>query len=126
MDHLPLSLLSHALGGRCVRVGHLLAIAVMGLVTTGCQTFPRPQRTVAKQAMLAATCQPDGQPLPAKELAKVSLPPYVIEPPDILLVDALRVVPKPPFRVQSFDVLQVMVEGTLLDQPINGLFAVEP
>jgi polysaccharide export outer membrane protein len=50
----------------------------------------------------------------------------VIEPPDILLVDALRVVPKPPFRIQSFDTLQVIVEGTLLEQPINGLYVVEP
>jgi polysaccharide biosynthesis/export protein len=126
MNHRPLSLPSRAVGVGCLRVGHLLAIAVLALAATGCQTFPRPQRTVAQQATLDATCPPDGHPLPAKELAKVSLPPYVIEPPDILLVDALRVVPKPPFRVQSFDVLQVMVEGTLLDQPINGLFAVEP
>jgi len=64
--------------------------------------------------------------MPAKELAKVTLPPYVIEPPDILLIDALRVVPKPPFRIQSFDALQVIVEGTLLEQPINGLYVVEP
>ena len=64
--------------------------------------------------------------MPAKELAKVSLPPYVIEPPDILLIDALRVVPKPPFRIQSFDTLQVIVEGTLLEQPISGLYVVEP
>ena len=120
-----LPLCQSACGAR-IRVGHLLAAAVIGLTATGCQTFPRPQRTAAQQAMLEATCPPEGQPLPAKELAKVSLPPYVIEPPDILLIDALRVVPKPPFRVQSFDVLQVMVEGTLLDQPISGLFAVEP
>ena len=126
MGHLLLSLPQRGFGGRFLRAGHLLAVAAIGLLATGCQTFPRPQRTVAQRAMLAATCPPEGHSLPAKELAKVSLPPYVIEPPDILLVDALRVVPKPPFRVQSFDVLQVMVEGTLLDQPINGLFAVEP
>jgi polysaccharide biosynthesis/export protein len=36
------------------------------------------------------------------------------------------VVPKPPFRIQSFDTLQVIVEGTLLEQPINGLYVVEP
>ncbi|MDA1040299.1 MAG: polysaccharide biosynthesis/export family protein [Planctomycetota bacterium] len=112
--------------GRCSSFGHLCAIALLSFLATGCQTFPRPQRTLAQQTLLEANCHPDGHPLPAKELAKVSLPPYVIEPPDILLIDALRVVPKPPFRIQSFDVLQVMVEGTLLDQPIRGLFAVEP
>ena len=56
----------------------------------------------------------------------VSLPPYVIEPPDILLIDALRIIPKEPFQIQPLDVLQVEVEGTKLDQPISGLYLVEP
>ncbi|MFM8436393.1 MAG: hypothetical protein ACKOBP_13845, partial [Planctomycetia bacterium] len=85
--------------------------------TTGCQTFGRPQRAITQQAVLDSQCPPDPERMPAKELAKISLPPYVIEPPDILLIDALRVVPKPPFRIQSFDSLQVIVEGTLLEQP---------
>src|SRR4051794_37837428 len=37
---------------------------------------------------------PGGRALP-RELAKVSLPDYVIEPPDILLLNAVRVVPLP-------------------------------
>jgi polysaccharide export outer membrane protein len=96
------------------------------VATVGCRTFGRPQNLTAQQAMLDANCPTDPAKMPAKELAKVTLPPYVIEPPDILLVDALRVVPKPPFRIQSFDTLQVIVEGTLLEQPINGLYVVEP
>lgn len=60
------------------------------------------------------------------ELKPVSLPPYTVEPPDILLIDALRVVPKAPFTIQPLDVLQVEVEGTLIDQPIRGLYLVEP
>ena len=93
---------------------------------TGCNTFGRPQRATTQQVMLDAQCPPDPAKMPAKELAKVTLPPYVIEPPDILLIDALRVVPKPPFRIQSFDSLQIIVEGTLLEQPINGIYVVEP
>ena len=110
----------------------LRALAVCGLMAlvacfSGCSTFGRPQRsTTTREATLAANCPPEQGRMPAKELAKVSLPPYVIEPPDILLIDALRVVPKPPFRIQSFDTLQVIVEGTLLEQPINGLYVVEP
>jgi polysaccharide export outer membrane protein len=92
----------------------------------GCHISARPQRTTTREAMLAANCPADPSRMPAKELAKVTLPPYVIEPPDILLIDALRVVPKPPFRIQSFDTLQVIVEGTLLEQPISGLYVVEP
>ena len=109
-----------------VRLGRFLAVAALLAPLVGCQTFGRPQRTAARRATLEANCPPDPERMPAKELAKITLPAYVIEPPDILLVDALRVVPKPPFRIQSFDTLQVIVEGTLLDQPINGLYAVEP
>jgi polysaccharide export outer membrane protein len=113
-----------AAGGR---LALLLALAGSLAAATGCQTFGRPQRATTQQVMLDAECPPtDPSRMPAKELAKITLPPYVIEPPDILLVDALRVVPKPPFRTQSFDTLQVIVEGTLLDQPINGLYVVEP
>lgn len=115
----------------CAAGGHhlaiLLALAGCVAVAAGCQTFGRPQRATTQQVMLDADCPPaDPSRMPAKELAKVTLPAYVIEPPDILLVDALRVVPKPPFRIQSFDALQVIVEGTLLEQPINGLYVVEP
>ena len=98
----------------------------MLLPSVGCNTFGRPQRQMIEEAALAASCPGDSEQMPAKELAKITLPAYVIEPPDILLVDALRVVPKPPFRIQSFDTLQVIVEGTLLEQPINGLYVVEP
>ena len=109
------------------RIALLLALAGSLAATIGCQTFGRPQNQTKNQVMLDAQCPPtDPASMPAKELAKVTLPPYVIEPPDILLVYALRVVPKPPFRIQSFDVLQVIVEGTLLEQPINGLYVVEP
>jgi polysaccharide export outer membrane protein len=104
----------------------LLAIAALVTTFTGCSTFGRPQRATVQQATLDANCPTDPARMPAKELAKVALPAYVIEPPDILLIDALRVVPKPPFRIQSFDTLQVIVEGTLLEQPINGLYVVEP
>jgi len=107
-------------------VARALAAAAMLLQLTGCNIYGRPQRSTTQQVMLDAQCPPEPGRMPAKELAKVTLPAYVIEPPDILLIDALRVVPKPPFKIQSFDSLQVIVEGTLLEQPINGLYVVEP
>ena len=112
---------SRRLHGTCVAL--LIASTIL---SSGCSIYGRPQRTATRQATLDANCPPESGRMPAKELAKVTLPPYVIEPPDILLVDALRVVPKPPFRIQSFDALQVIVEGTLLEQPISGLYVVEP
>jgi polysaccharide biosynthesis/export protein len=61
-----------------------------------------------------------------RELDKVSLPDYVIEPPDVLTIEALRVVPKSPYRIRPLDALQIEVEGTPVDQPIRGFFIVEP
>ena len=112
--------------GRRMHTACVALLIASTLCSHGCAISGRPQRTTTRQATLEANCPPEGDRMPAKELAKVTLPPYVIEPPDILLIDALRVVPKPPFKIQSFDTLQVIVEGTLLEQPINGLYVVEP
>jgi polysaccharide biosynthesis/export protein len=59
------------------------------------------------------------------ELAKVSLPPYVIEAPDILQIDAIRLIPKPPYKVEPLDLLAIRVTNTVPDQPIQGVYGVE-
>lgn len=64
------------------------------------------------------------QPVP-HELAKVALPPYVIESPDVLLLNAIRVIPKPPYRIEPLDGLGIRVEPALPDQPIQGVFGVD-
>jgi polysaccharide export outer membrane protein len=63
-----------------------------------------------------------------RELAKVSHPPYVIEPPDILLIDAIRVVPLPPYRLNPLDAISVIApeKKTLPNEPLQGTFTVEP
>ena len=50
---------------------------------------------------------------------------YQVEPPDILMIEMLKLVPLPPYRIDIYDVLQIRVIGTLLDQPIDGFFLVE-
>jgi polysaccharide export outer membrane protein len=60
-----------------------------------------------------------------RELQKITLPEYIIEAPDILLIDAVKVIPKPPYRVEPLDILQIAVEGTPADQPISGFFTVD-
>jgi polysaccharide biosynthesis/export protein len=94
-------------------VAGLLALA-SSLLNTGCFTF---------------TCRPDpktcGSALP-RELNKVTMPNYVIEAPDILLVDALRVVPKPPYKVDTLDALLITATNTLPTEPISGLYVVDP
>jgi protein involved in polysaccharide export with SLBB domain len=64
-------------------------------------------------------------PIP-RELDKVSLPDYVIEPPDILVIDTVRGAPLPPYHIEPLDVLQIQVSDTLPNEAIAGLFVVEP
>jgi polysaccharide biosynthesis/export protein len=60
------------------------------------------------------------------ELKKVSLPEYVIEPPDILTIDLVRGAPLPPYRIEPLDSLQISVAEALPNEPIAGVYTVEP
>jgi len=60
-----------------------------------------------------------------RELDKVNVP-YVLEPPDILLLDVIRAVPKPPYRIEPLDLLLIQVSDVLPDEPIAAIFTVEP
>jgi polysaccharide export outer membrane protein len=72
----------------------------------------------------AATMAPTGG-VP-HELAMRSLPPYMVEPPDILLIDTIRMIPKPPYTVGPLDILIIRVAETLPNQPIDGTYTVAP
>lgn len=63
-------------------------------------------------------------PMPT-ELAKVVMPEYIIEPPDLLMIEAINVRPKQPYRLRSGDLIQVDVAGALPDAPIAGAFALQ-
>lgn len=60
------------------------------------------------------------------ELDKVTMPEYRIEPPDILLIEAVTAVPKPPHKIEAFDVLFIQLANPIKDDPLTGLFSVEP
>jgi polysaccharide export outer membrane protein len=61
-----------------------------------------------------------------RELEKVTLPDYVIEPPDVLTIDAVTIVPRPPYHLNSLDVIIVNVEGTPPERAIQGQFPIAP
>src|SRR4051812_21874267 len=63
------------------RSGWLLALAAA--LTCGCQTVRTPEEKIAKSNL-------------PREFTKVSLPDYVVEPPDLLIVEVLEALPGRP------------------------------
>ncbi|MCE5268555.1 MAG: polysaccharide biosynthesis/export family protein [Planctomycetaceae bacterium] len=98
-------------------LGLVLAMATLG---GGCQTVPR--TPVSQPPVDAAHAQ---SPVP-RELSKVVLPTYVIEPPDVLMIDAIHVVPRAPYHLRTLDMLAIQVQGALPDAPISGIYSIEP
>ncbi|HEV3445078.1 MAG TPA: polysaccharide biosynthesis/export family protein [Gemmataceae bacterium] len=101
------------------------AQATSGLMQTAYLSADRPDKGKPAQPMSAPGLkeQESGSGVPV-ELCKSSLPPYVIEPPDILLIDAVRLTPLGPYRLEPGDVLQIRVADTLPNQPLVGPYAV--
>jgi polysaccharide export outer membrane protein len=89
-----------------------LAASLCGV--TGCHTLPtREEAEAIRQSAIP------------RELSKVTLPPYVVEPPDILLIEARKVVPKPPYRLEPLDAVYIRATGVLPDAPIDGVFGID-
>ena len=89
------------------------------LASSGCQTV---RHGVPAQVLDAG--MPVHGVMP-RELSKVVLPMYTIEPPDILMIDAIHVVPRPPYHLRTLDVLGIYAPEALSDAPIDGAYAVE-
>jgi polysaccharide export outer membrane protein len=103
---------------RAVCILTLAAVAVGG----GCQALQtsKPQPPASPQG------GPQGQMVaPPRELCKVVLPPYRIEPPDVLVIDAVRIVPRAPYHLHTLDALYIQVQGTLPDAPIAGVYPID-
>jgi polysaccharide export outer membrane protein len=64
-------------------------------------------------------------PLP-RELNKVSLPTYQIEPPDILQINAIRILPRRPYKIEPLDAIVIDVTPTDPTKPISGMYVVDP
>lgn len=107
---------------RRLAAGLVIALLAAG-GSSGCHSLPMGHKC-CKPPKFDPCCLPD-TPVP-KELNKVSLPPYVIETPDILLIDAVRMIPLPPYRVEPLDVLYVSGKNVFETDPINGLYPVDP
>jgi polysaccharide export outer membrane protein len=92
-----------------------LILGVLALLC-GCRTMHPPQPA-------DAFVPPPEMP---RELNKVVLPPYTVEPPDILVIEAIHIVPKSPYMLRTGDVVTINVLGTLPDAPISGSYTIQP
>ena len=61
---------------------------------------------------------------PPREMNKVCLPAYRIEPPDMIQIEMLKLIPRPPYRAEVFDVLQIRA-NTPPENPIDNYYMVE-
>ena len=100
---------------RC-RAALLSAGVALAVVASGCQSSVSNKQAV--QAM------PDFD-VP-KELSMTSHPAYTVAAPDILRIDANRLIPLPPYRIEPLDALFLFAEGAPENAPINGIYPVDP
>ena len=105
--------------GTRLRISASLALLLV-TAGTGCQSL-----AMRDQVLMAQI--PASSPVP-RELAKISFPEYRVSPPDVLLIDAVKVVPKSPYAIEPLDLLQISVLGTPDDpaSQIYGIYRVDP
>ena len=98
----------------------LLVVAILAAGVVGCKTTNpnHPNHGMTKLPPVYKTMP--------KELSKVVLPEYTIEPPDILTIEGIHVVPKSPYYLRTLDVINIDAAGALPDAPIAGPYTVEP
>ncbi len=100
----------------------LLQVALLVVCfSTGCTALKSPRSPLP----VTPPEPPSTSPVP-RELQMVSLPRYVIEPPDILVINAVKIVPKSPHIIEPFDGLLIRLEGGLPEQPLADAYSVDP
>lgn len=119
--------------------GQLPTISASDLQTT---SYVKPQARFIKQASAVQGQPGDGDapvlgmptpvdmmmpanpPLPT-ELQKTTHAPHRVAAPDILIIEANRLVPKGPYKLEAMEVLQIEVTGAFKDA-IKGLYMISP
>jgi protein involved in polysaccharide export with SLBB domain len=98
-----------------------LCLATMMMAAGGCTAFLEP-----REPYPITPPEPSPHSPVPRELDMVSLPAYVIEPPDILFIQAVKVVPKPPHKLEPFDAILIRVANAFADQPIADAYFISP
>jgi polysaccharide export outer membrane protein len=61
-----------------------------------------------------------------RELSKTTLPDYIIEPPDVLAIEAISLIPKSPYKLRPLDVVSVSVGNVSPEANFSGQYIVQP
>ncbi len=103
-------------------------------VSVGQPGFGTPQGAGTLPRSISTPAVTEGMPLMApgfsppspRELQMTTHAPHRVAAPDILFIEALRLVPKGPYRLDAMEVLHIQVSDTLPRQDIKGLFMISP
>lgn len=100
-------------------------VALLGLTwlaNCGCTSFMAPRHPLP-----VTPPEPVAEHSAGREKDMVTLPPYRIEPPDLLLITAIRVVPKPPHTLEPFDGILVRAKNVNDEiAPIGDAYFIDP
>lgn len=88
------------------------------ILTLGCQIPPIRHYPVSPGAPAGGAV--------ARELEMVTYPVYTVAAPDILLIDAVRVVPKSPYKIKELDIVHIFVAGAGPTEQVGGIVQVQP
>lgn len=61
-----------------------------------------------------------------RELCKTTLPDYIIEPPDVLSIEAISLLPKEPYHLRALDVVTIIATGSPEVAAISGQYNIQP
>lgn len=96
------------------QLGLLVVLLAATLAGSGCEATFRESRC------------PMPPPAVPRELSMISLPPYIVDSPDILVISATRLIPRGPYRIEPLDALLINVVGSFPREPIAGVYTVDP
>lgn len=95
-------------------------VMLLAVSSTGCTAFMQP-----REPFPATPPEPPASSSVPRELEKVTLPRYVIEPPDVLLIEGVRLVPKSPHKLEIFDVVLIRATGNFPELPIDNTYNID-
>jgi len=61
-----------------------------------------------------------------REHAKVTMPDYIIEPPDIISIETIGLIPKLPYKLKPLDVVSIFRSGLPEDVRLAGDYTIQP